>query len=231
MRYLWEVIIEAQNEEIPIKELQFSHSSASSPYMEISFPCFNQQKLWGKREIMVNTYDRFYSIFKNMFPPEQEEYEDSRRGLTNLILHMLAENDVQKGMTKEEYYKQMLKTDIREGVFGESASLVFDEMTKEEQAYCLSAWLRGYKAGSSLAIFIDTIYNLYQDSVVYYNNDCPNEILIYTGSKKTEKTERRMNFLINLFLDLQYHVEIYYEHHFGIIGIEDTMMIDEIALY
>jgi hypothetical protein len=52
-----------------------------------------------------------------------------------------------------------------------------------------------------------------------------------TSSKKTDELEQRLQFLIELFLDIQYRVEIYYEYHFGIIGMEDTMQIDEIALY
>ena len=74
-------------------------------------------------------------------------------------------------------------------------------------------------------------HSLVEDSIVYHNNDCPDEILIYTGMEKNEKTEQRIRCLTELFLDIRYHVEIYYEHHFGIIGINDTMHIDEIAMY
>ena len=39
-----------------------------------------------------------------------------------------------------------------------------------------------------------------------------------------------MDFLIKIFVDLPYHVDIYYQHHFGIIGVDTTMKIDQIAL-
>ena len=42
--------------------------------------------------------------------------------------------------------------------------------------------------------------------------------------------ERRILFLVDTFLDVRYRVEIFYEYHFGIIGIEETMKIDEIAI-
>ncbi len=231
MKYLWEIALAAKEENIPLKSLRFFHTQNSSPYMELSLPCINQNEILGEQEVGVNTYYRFYPIFKNMFCPEIEEEREIRNSLTNLMLHMLAENDVRKGMTKEEYYKKMLIADIEKEVFGKEAKEVFQKMEKQKQERLLSGWLRTYKVGSSLSIFIDMIQSLIEDSIVYHNNDCPEEILVYTRHKKTETLEQRMQFLIELFLDIKYHVEVYYECHFGIIGVDETMKIGEIAIY
>ena len=50
------------------------------------------------------------------------------------------------------------------------------------------------------------------------------------GGKKNKKTETKMNFLLQMFMELPYQVDIYYEYHFGIIGMEETMKMDEITL-
>lgn len=42
------------------------------------------------------------------------------------------------------------------------------------------------------------------------------------------KSEAAMGFLIWMFVDLSYHVDIYYEHHLGIIEMEETIQMDEI---
>lgn len=55
-------------------------------------------------------------------------------------------------------------------------------------------------------------------------------MLVYTGLRKERNLEQRIRFLIDTFLDIRYHVEIFYEYHFGIIGVEETMQIDEIAI-
>ena len=206
-------------------------SGKGSAYMELSLPFINQEELQGEKVIGVNTYCRFYSIFKHMYQPDQKEFPYLRNSLTNLILHLLAENDARRGMTKEEYYKKLLIRDIQSGVFGKEAIQVFAHMEKEEQDKLMSGWLRSYRTGSSLAIFIDMVHSLIDNSIVYHNNDFPEELLVYTSSKTTDELEQRLQFLIELFLDIQYRVEIYYEYHFGIIGMEDTMQIDEIALY
>ncbi len=231
MRELWEVVLEAKKEQIPLKDLRFVHEGKGSAYMELSLPFINQEELQGEKVIGVNTYCRFYSIFKHMYQPDQKEFPYLRNSLTNLILHLLAENDARRGMTKEEYYKKLLIRDIQSGVFGKEAIQVFAHMEKEEQDKLMSGWLRSYRTGSSLAIFIDMVHSLIDNSIVYHNNDFPEELLVYTSSKTTDELEQRLQFLIELFLDIQYWVEIYYEYHFGIIGMEDTMQIDEIALY
>lgn len=231
MRYLWEVVLQAQKEKRPLRSIRYIHASDASPYMEISLECLNQEDLSGEAVIGVNTYCRFYSIFRNLYHPEQREFPHIRESLTNLILHILAGNDIKKGMTRDGYYKKMLVSDIEKGISGKLIKLVFLQLDQDEQEILLGGWLRNYRVGSSLSIFIDMIHGLLEDSIVYHNNDHPDEILIYTGMRHTTKTEQKIQCLIELFLDIRYHVEIFYEYHFGVIGIEDTMTIDEIAIY
>lgn len=231
MRYLWEVVLEAIREQIPPCALRYVHAAEGSAYLELALPCLNQTEIGGGTEIEVNAYYRFYGIFKDLFGPEEQEFPYLRDGLANVILHLLAGNDVRRGMTKEEYYKKLLATDIREGAYGEDAGRVFALLSKEGQEILLSGWLRSYQVGSSLAVFTDMVHGLIDDSIVYHNQDCPDEILIYTRLKQTQELERRIQFLIELFLDIRYRTEIFFEYHFGIIGMDAAMQIDEIAIY
>ena len=64
MRYLWEVVLEARMEKIPLNSIYFTHAPKSSAYMELALACLNQDNMFGETEIEVNTYYRFYSIFK-----------------------------------------------------------------------------------------------------------------------------------------------------------------------
>ena len=81
-----------------------------------------------------------------------------------------------------------------------------------------------------MSVFLDMVHGLVADSIVYHNNEEPDEILIYTGLKQERSLEQRIRFLIDTFLDIRYQVEIFYEYHFGVIGVEETMQIDEIAI-
>lgn len=235
MRYLWEVLLAAGMEQIPEEKLRFVHTPSGSGYMELSLPCLNQTWLeeGGQPEdiaIEVNTYHRFYDIFHSMFPPDPADFPALRESLTNLSLHMLARNDVRRGMTREDYHKKLLAKELLEGGFGGTAKSVFVSMDRKEQERLLGGWLKSFRSGSALPVFLDMVHGLVADSIVYHNNEYPDEILIYTGLKQERGLEQRIWFLIDTFLDIRYRVEIFYEYHFGIIGVEETMQIDEIAI-
>lgn len=231
MNSLWEVKLRAADEAIKWKDVRLVHDPSGSAYGEVSMPFLNQEEFYGEGEVGINTYFRFYSIFKNIFGPEQEKEKELRTSLTNVLLHMLAENDVRQGMIKEEYYMKFLALDIKKGIFGERTKAVFDNLSPEKKAKVISGWIRTYKTGSSLAIFTDIVKSMIDDSIVYRDNKSPDEILIYTKLRRTEQLERELELVTDLFLDIRYHVEFFYEHHFGIIGIDQTMEINEIAIY
>lgn len=233
MRYLWEVLLAAEEEGISEKRLRFVHAPSGSGYMELSLPCLNQTWLDEDEQdisIEVNTYYRFYDIFHEMFPPDQTDFPALRESLTNLSLHMLAQNDIRRGLTREDYHKRLLAKEILAGGFGETARDVFLSMNRADREKLLGGWLKSFRAGSALPVFLDMVHGLVADSIVYHNNEYPDEILIYTGLKRERKLEQRIQFLIDTFLDIRYHVEIFYEYHFGIIGVDETMQIDGIAI-
>ena len=233
MRYLWEVLLAAEEEGISEKKLRFVHAPSGSGYMELSLPCLNQTWLDEDEQdisIGVNTYYRFYDIFHEMFPPDQTDFPALRESLTNLSLHMLAQNDIRRGLTREDYHKRLLAKEILAGGFGETARDVFLSMNRADREKLLGGWLNSFRAGSALPVFLDMVHGLVADSIVYHNNEYPDEILIYTGLKRERKLEQRIRFLTDTFLDIRYHVEIFYEYHFGIIGVDETMQIDGIAI-
>lgn len=249
MRYLWEVMLEAQKRHLSEEMLRFVHRPGGSAYMELSLPYLNQD--WpetdGREEdikesdedggkkgaevtVGINTYYRFYSIFKDMFPPDGGEFQALRESLTNLSLHMLGRNDILKGMVKEDYYKMLLGGELEGGNFGEMARAVFLSMDRQEKGILLAGWLNCFRVGSVLPVFIDLVSRLVGDSIVYHSNDRPDEIYVYTGLRKERALEQRITFLVETFLDVRYRAEVFYEYHFGIIGVDETMRIDEIAI-
>lgn len=228
MIHLWEALLCARMTQIPEQTIRFVHARHGSAYMELALPYLNQT--WLENVVEVNTYYRFYSIFKDMFPPEQAEFPALRDSLTSLALHMIAQSDVMKGMTQEDYYKKLLTAEVMEGGFGDLAREVFCDMDRKEQEKLLSGWLNCFRVGSALQIFLDMIHGLVDDNIVYLSNECPDEILLYTGLKQERKLEQRIKFLIDTFLDIRFHVEVFYEHHFGIMEIEETMQLNEISM-
>lgn len=230
MNFLWEAVLQAQKQGIPMSDIRFRAARDFSAYMEVSEPFLNQNKLEKGAVIEVNPYYRFYDIFKDLFQPDLKEFPQLRDSLTNLIFHQLAENDRLSGMTKEEYYKRLLYRDFEQEVFGKKPKEAMALFDKEEQEVLLSGLLRQYETGSSLDLFTDIMSALISNNIVYHSNQHSYEILIYIGQKKEKKIVEKLDFLIHMFAEVTYDVEIYYEYHFGILGVEETMVMDEITM-
>ncbi len=230
MNYLWEVYLKARQQGRDENRLRFTMAKEYSPYMEVSCPLLNQDRVEPGETVEVNPYYRFYDIFKDLCHPEMQEYTKLRESVTSLVLHQLAANDAVSGMTREEYYKKLLYQDLVSGAYGEQARETAGMFTRQERETVLSGLLRQYQTGSSLDIFKDMMEALVPDNIVYQSNENFHEIFVYVGGRKTGKSEARMKFLVQMFVDLPYHVDIYYEHHFGIIGVEETMRTGEITL-
>ena len=105
-----------------------------------------------------------------------------------------------------------------------------DLYTREEWGIVLSGILRQFETGSSLDLFSEMFHSLISNNIIYRSNDRPHKLMIFIGQKQTRTLEEKINFLIRIFLEIPFHAELFYEYHFGILGVEDTMMIGEIAL-
>lgn len=223
-------MLQVMQQEIPEEHIRFQMAKEYSPYMELSLPYLNQDDMVDYMTIEVNPYYRFYEIFKNLYEPNITDFKQLRESLTNLIFHSLSQNDLLSGMTRMEYLKKLLYQDIDTSVYGDFYKKSILYFTRNERELILSGIIRQQQMGSSLDIFKNIASALISNIIIYHNNDNAHEILIFIGQKKNNELEGKMAFLIRMFLEIHYTVELYYEYHFGIIGVKETMVIDEMSL-
>ncbi len=230
MNYLWEAIIRAREQGIDFHKTDIVSAAVFSPYMELSFEEVNKAEMVEGEQVEINPYYRFNSIFKNMFLPDNDDYPELKKELFNILMHSIGANDVRMGMTLEEYYKKFLRKDIEQGVFGNVPAEGIKLFDERDIGYLLNGLLRLYRTGTALKLFQEMAVTLLDDCIVYAKNKNPNEILMYVGMKKTKENVKRVQTVIQLFAGLHYQIEVYYEYHFGILGVDATMKMDGIAL-
>ncbi|MNC72042.1 hypothetical protein D3C75_1230460 [compost metagenome] len=63
------------------------------------------------------------------------------------------------------------------------------------------------------------------------NSEEKDEMLFYIGQRKTERSSRKLELLMELFLPVRYRTEVYWDCHVGIFDAEETMIQDRIAMY
>ncbi|WP_027624799.1 hypothetical protein [Clostridium lundense] len=230
MNYIWDILLKADKENITREEIQFILAKVCSPYMEISFTDINTNSLPEDKVVEVNPYYRFYHIFKDLFDINIEESRQLREVLFDIVLHYLGKLDLKQGLSKNEFYKNFFIKDIEKGVFGKEICLNIKLFNKEELDYILTAFITLYKTGASLHLFNKVLNKVFKNNRVYINQDNPKEMYIYLGKHKTYELNKKVETVIKLFLPINMNAFIYWDHHFGILGAENTMILDEIVM-
>ncbi|MBU3185964.1 hypothetical protein [Clostridium estertheticum] len=230
MNYIWDILLKADKQNILRENIKFVPAKVYSPYMEIAFEDLNANSLPSDNTIEINAYYRFQHIFGELLNVNFDESKELIETFFDIVIHFLAEIDLSQGLCKNEYYKKIIMKDIRNGSFGYELSENINEFNKKEIDYLLSGLITLYVTGESLHLFNKIIRKTFTNNIVYISNDHNKKLLIYLAKSKTQKLKRKIDVIINLFLPINMDVTIYWDKHFGIVGIDETMKLDGIVI-
>lgn len=230
MNYAWEVVLQAEKNNIDRDTLHFVEAYNASPYMEVSVIDLNQESPEDDR-IEINPIYRLQDVFGRLFDKNITGMEQTRELLFDVCMHYIVQLDLREGLSREDYYCRLAENDIKNGRYGTFAKESFPLFDETEQKTILRSYLQLLKTGNYLEEFRKVLIRLYPKAYIYENNEASYELLVYLGAHETEKERKRAAFLREMFLPIQETVHWFYEHHFGIIGIDETMTMDEMVIF
>lgn len=229
MNYIWELAIKAKRQGIDVNEIFFRKGDCFSAYLELSFESINETSI--SKEVEINPYYRYYSIFKELFHPDMEENPQIALVIHNMVVQHLINVDVCMGLSRKEYYMHFLIRDMNEGYFGKYVKDKLKSFTNEEQMILANNILDLYITGESIYLLKDTVRKIFTSTYIFSNAEEKDEIIFFLRTARTEKKEDKLSVIKYIFLSFKYTVEIYWEQMFGIIGVDELMKIDEIVNY
>lgn len=231
MNFLWDIVLRAQAQGIGEEDLFFCQAKEYSPFYEQAFPCLNEREVPEGR-IELNLLFRFDRIFQDILA-EEESLNASSLGeyLVDAALHMLLYTDLRHGLSQRDIYIRKIRQELEQGVFWRDAAKVFGEIPMEKRNRLAAMTLTQMQAGSSLMVFRKSVRVLFPDAVIYQLRDERKKILLYLREDRTEDRETQLRLLQDMFLPVSYELRVFWKYHFGIIGVNDTMQIDKIAIY
>lgn len=229
MNYVWEALLKAREQGIEEGDLRFLPAGSPSPYVEVAFDDLNTGWI-EEPQIRVNPLYRFSDIFSAIFAPDIQEYTDTRTIFLDVFLHYAAATDLLSGMHRQEYYYWFVAEELRKGIFGEKAAEAFALFRPGQQRRIVTSLLGLYQAGHYKEVFIGLIKALYENAIVYEGRDRAETMFLYIGRRETEEERKRVGLLIDTFLPINESVEVFFDEHFGIMDVEDTMILDQILL-
>lgn len=230
MNYAWEAVLQAEKNGRRRDGLRFTEASVPSPYIEVSVVDLNQESP-EEDKLEINPLYRLGDVLGQLFDRNVEGYESLRDVFFDVCMHQIVQVDLREGLSKEDFYHSLIMYDIQEGRYGQAAVYRFSLFSKEEQKHIVRAYLQLLKTGNYLEEFRRVMLQLYPEVFIYENNETAYELLVYLGVEESERQRERTAFLREMFLPMQEMVHWFYGHHFGIIGVDETMMVDEMVIF
>ena len=230
MNCVWEVVLKAKKSGHGLEELRFINSQSPSPYTESSFDFLNSDTV-EDREIEINPLYRFAMQLGEIFLPDVVGYENVRAMFLDVMLHYVAIWDLRSGGDKKELRAMYILKEVQEGRFLKSIreTLLDLEFNKAKRIiFCL---LDLYKCKDYITIFSKALKELYPKANLYIHSENLRKLILFTGVDKTKKDIETIEMLKDMFLSLSYEMDVFWKHHFGVIGVGESMRIGEIAIY
>lgn len=230
MNYIWEAALATDQAGVPRENITYMPARNGSPYAEVVLENINSKTIEAD-VVEVNPLYRFAEEFSAIFDYNVEGHEKTRELLFDITMHYMVQADLRQGLSRQEYALRFLLKDLLNGICGQIAAEEIWFFEKDELRRLLIYIYKLYQCGSSIPLFREVIHDLYHGSLVYAGNEATEELLVYVGKKETEKERKRLQFLQDMFLPINFQIFLFWDRHFGIIDVSETMILDEMVLF
>ncbi|MGN0305816.1 MAG: hypothetical protein ACI4D2_06645 [Lachnospiraceae bacterium] len=235
MNFLWDIVLSAHRQGWKEEELFFQQAAEYSPFYEQAFSCINETKVDSGR-IELNLFYRLADFFRELLAAEdmglkEGEYSEFRQYFIDAMLHAILYTDLRNGLTGREIYIRKLREELLDGTYWQGAAEAFSLLESEQQSRLASCLLTQMETGSSLIIFRRALLVVCPEVSLYQLKEERKELLLYLVEKETKAAKKKLELVQAVFLPIGFRLRTFWEFHFGIIGVEETMRLEEIALY
>ena len=229
MTYIWEVLLKADEQHFLRKNVRFINAKTSAPYTEVTYADINRTDI-TEDPIEINPLYRFSAIFEPLLKG-LEDYPELKECLFDIIMHYLAEINMYEGICKKEYHGLFLFNDIKNGKYGQRYKDVFQTFTHEQVRFVVENMVRLYETGASITLYTAVMRKIYKRSIRYFNVAEQRELLLYIGKSETPELRLQVEFLLSMFVPFDYVVHLFWDMHFGLIGVDETLELDKFVVF
>jgi hypothetical protein len=172
----------------------------------------------------INPYHRFGTIFDSILKPERGDSNDLV--ICDIIVHMLAHVDRICGMSKHDFRLMIITDEIENGCFGGTAE--YNLFSIKEKRALAEALLMLYETSNCLRS-LDALFNtaMTDFNIMLRGND---EVVFFNPYAFNEREDRKMKFVIKLFLPVDYPYVVHWGYTYGSVGHDESMVLEKFVL-
>ena len=184
-----------------------------------------------KKESKINSFRRRNNIVKE----EKENISvlrNFKKNIENNVINYLQELDFVSGTTLIDVICEKISEDIKKGILGISLKKYFLLLNSEEQQYiALLIYNEKINNVNCMKNFRLGIKYFFIDSIIYRQKSEKNKIIVYINKPKNKVNIAKIKTLELLFLEFEMKLKVFWENHFGVVNVGETVKIDEIAVF
>lgn len=181
--------------------------------------------------IEVNPLFRFEKIFRSLFSNNNSVLDiNLKKEIENILIHYLTDLDFYYGMHKFVLEEEQIEKEIERVFYGEKIKNIYTNLSKKEQMIILSLLNYKNKIDNKKSLFCEAVRKIFPKAIFYFYKE-KRKFLLYIAENDTEENIDKMLLIEDLFLDNICSLEVFWNKHFGIIGENNTMSINNIVIY
>lgn len=224
-----EYILCAKENGMKETDLCFVPAKSFSPYIECQSESINQIKLEKNKKIEVNPFYRYESVFAKLLAIDNDAIlQELKEFVFDFWIHEIFEIERLSGMTGKAFERMYLAEEIINGLFGARVRREFELFDKREQSDLLYQVIHLYSGGDCSVLFCNALKSIFLNIFVYTLNE--NKILLFVNENESTVLRKKISFIKDIFLPIEMELDVFWNRHFGVFGIEETMVLDEIEL-
>lgn len=217
--YIWEFAFQE-------KQVHFKQAKLFSPYFEIS-----EIAEEGTNEITVfyNSLCRYAKVFGTLLEAEGD-YESWKNLLVDIGTHILIEQELLNSRSVKEMNIRRIMKQLEDGTYGADIKMQYSLLGRMQKYRLACFMVEQLQCGEAVTMYAKALIGLWETGVVYKSTDMQRCLLVYAGEKKSREKENILKLVEEIFLPIGYEVRVFWDTHFGIVGIPRSLKYDQIEL-
>lgn len=209
-----------------------------SPYIELNTESLTRLRYEIEAEknkryaIEINPFIKYAKEFHEISHAEYWIFDIHLRELMmDMMLHTLGQLELYTGQNKKDIIVKEIVRGIKEGHYGEKTVKLF-ECFKEYEKYIIADIL--YESQNKITntnTFKLAIKQIFEDSAIYDNKYSGTNLVLYLNYPKSRENQDKIKLILEFFMPIILEIDIFWEKHFGVIGNNITMKINEIVMF
>ncbi len=225
----YEYILYANENGMREADITFVPAKSFSPYIECQSDVINQIDILENKKIEVNPFYRYEQVFAELLAVDSEKILNEIKGfIFDFWIHEMYKIERLNGMTRKSFEKSYLIDEIASGFMGTKVKREFDLFDNEEKTSLMYLVIHLYSGGDGKVLFCSALKTFLTNIFVYILSG--DKILLYVGKEESTILRKKISFIKDIFFPIEMQMDIFWNRHFCVFEVEETMVLDEIEL-